>query len=378
MLYHLEQYKGGNTRHQCPQCGTPKSFVRYIDEAGNYIADNVGRCNRESSCGYHYPPKQYFLDNPTEGKRTLLKGSHNAKPQPQPQVDYIPEEWVHKFFSPNNTFIAFLLCYYSEGAIRAAMQRYALGSTKNLEVIYWQIDQQRKVRTGKVMSYDETGHRISNVNWVHSMMKRKGLLREDFHLQQCLFGEHLLSLDENKDKPIALVESEKSAVICSMEFPQYIWLATGGKSQLNARAEAIKGRKVVAFPDADAVEEWQEATKKYPFISLSNLFDDMRAEERASGLDIADIIIIDNEIKKHGTDKEAAWQSVAELFLFNVESEKAAARASYIHRRWENYWMQTENPTRETADDILAALCEKNPHFATLVDKLRLKVVSWR
>lgn len=378
MLYQLEQYKGGNTRHQCPQCGTPKSFVRYIDEAGNYIADNVGRCNRESSCGYHYPPKQYFLDNPTEGKWTLLKGSHNAKPQPQPQVDYIPEEWVHKFFSPNNTFLAFLLCYYSEEEIGAAMQRYALGSTKNLEVIYWQIDQQRNVRTGKIMSYDETGHRTSNVNWVHSMMKRKGLLREDFHLQQCLFGEHLLSLDENKDKPIALVESEKSAVICSIEFPQYIWLATGGKSQLNARAEAIKGRKAVAFPDADAVEEWHEATKKYPFISLSDLFNDMRPEERASGLDIADIIIIDKEIKKHGTDKEAAWQSIAELFLFNAEAEKAAARASYIHRRWENYWMQTENPTRETADDILAALCEKNPHFATLVDKLKLKVVSWR
>lgn len=378
MLYQLEPYKGGSTRHQCPQCGTHKSFVRYIDEAGNYLAENVGRCNRESSCGYHYTPKQYFADNPTDRERTPIKRSSNVQPQPQPQVDYIPKEWVHKFFSSNNTFVAFLLCYYSEGAIRAAMQRYALGSTKNLEVIYWQIDQQRNARTGKIMAYDETGHRTSNVNWVHSMMKRKGLLREDFHLQQCLFGEHLLSLDENKDKPIALVESEKSAVICSIEFPQYIWLATGGKSQLNARAEAIKGRKVVAFPDADAVEEWQEATKKYPFISLSDLFDDMRAEERASGLDIADIIIIDKEIKKHGTDKESAWQSVAELFLFNAESEKAAARASYIHRRWENYWMQTENPTRETADDILAALCEKNPHFTTLVDKLKLKVVSWR
>lgn len=381
MIFHLEQYKGGSTRHQCPKCGTPKSFVRYIDEAGNYIADNVGRCNRESSCGYHYPPKQYFLDNPTEGESRppFCKQIKKQKPQPPTptKVDYINKEYVRKSFSADNTLIDFLTRYYAVDEIEEACQRYALGSTKKREAIYWQIDTERKVRTGKIMGYDESGHRQS-INWVHSLLKKKGFIKEEFNLQQCLFGEHLLSIDENKDKPVALVESEKSAVICSMEFPQYIWLATGGKSQLNARAEAIKGRKAVAFPDADAVKEWHEATKKYPFIFLSDLFNDMRAEERTSGFDIADIIIIDKEIKKHGTDKEAAWQSIAELFLFNVESEKAAARASYIHRRWENYWMQTENPTRETADDILAALCEKNPHFATLVDKLKLKVVSWR
>jgi hypothetical protein len=33
-------------------------------ETGRQIADTVGRCDRESSCGYHYTPKEYFADNP--------------------------------------------------------------------------------------------------------------------------------------------------------------------------------------------------------------------------------------------------------------------------------------------------------------------------
>jgi hypothetical protein len=31
--------------------------------AGEHIHPSVGRCNRESNCGYHYTPKQYFQVN---------------------------------------------------------------------------------------------------------------------------------------------------------------------------------------------------------------------------------------------------------------------------------------------------------------------------
>ena len=39
---------------------------RYIDTENNnqYIADNVGKCNRLDKCGYHYTPRQYFEDSP--------------------------------------------------------------------------------------------------------------------------------------------------------------------------------------------------------------------------------------------------------------------------------------------------------------------------
>ena len=46
-----------------------------------------------------------------------------------------------------------------------------------------------------------------------ALMRRKGLLPEEWELSQCLFGEHLLSL--YPDRTVALVESDKTAVICS-------------------------------------------------------------------------------------------------------------------------------------------------------------------
>ena len=39
-------------------------FVRYIDTAtGQYIADEVGHCDRQESCGYHLKPHEYFASN---------------------------------------------------------------------------------------------------------------------------------------------------------------------------------------------------------------------------------------------------------------------------------------------------------------------------
>ena len=60
----LEKYRGIKSRYTCPQCGRKYVFTRYIDtETNQYIADDVGKCNRLDKCGYHYTPKQYFSDN---------------------------------------------------------------------------------------------------------------------------------------------------------------------------------------------------------------------------------------------------------------------------------------------------------------------------
>src|ERR1043165_5321197 len=62
--YRLEKYKGTKTRYACPACGCRHEFTRYVDtQTGAYLADNVGRCNRELNCGHHYTPKQYFADH---------------------------------------------------------------------------------------------------------------------------------------------------------------------------------------------------------------------------------------------------------------------------------------------------------------------------
>jgi hypothetical protein len=169
------------------------------------------------------------------------------------------------------------------------------------------------------MKYDrQTGHRVKDekiggkITWVHSILKQSAdpLLRlpDRWELTQCLFGEHLLK--RYPFRPLALVESEKTAVICSSFWPEYIWLATGGKSQLNDRLQVLKGRKVVAFPDVDGYLEWKEKLSQVRGLDIvvSDVLEkSASSEDRANHVDIADLLI-----KQHR--KERINVEVAEGF----------------------------------------------------------------
>ena len=179
------------------------------------------------------------------------------------------------------------------------MGEYRIGVTKAGDVIFFQIDVQGRCRTGKVMKYDRsTGHRIKDeatrgrITWIHSLMKYSGALPQDWQLTQCLFGEHLLP--KHPRRAVALVESEKTAVICAGLMPQYVWLATGGKSQFNERLSVLQGRDVIAFPDVDGYELWCEKVKAFTGLNISVsgiLQQNATAEDFAAHIDIADWLI---------------------------------------------------------------------------------------
>ena len=130
------------------------------------------------------------------------------------------------------------------------------------------------------------------INWVHSLLKKTGTLDESWQLTQCLFGEHLLP--QHPDKPIALVESEKTVIICSGLMPQYLWLATGGKSQFSQeKLSVLAGRKTIAFPDIDGYEEWKKKLSAAEIdITVSDILQRYATEEqRKVHIDIADLLI---------------------------------------------------------------------------------------
>lgn len=124
-------------------------------------------------------------------------------------------------------------------------------------------------------------------------MKQSGQLPQDWELTQCLFGEHLLSQDP--DRPVVLVESEKTALICAGLMPRYAWLATGGKSQLSEEKQRVlKGRKVIAFPDVDGYEDWARKLTELPglHITVSPILQhNVTPEDREAHIDIADWLI---------------------------------------------------------------------------------------
>ena len=49
--------------------------------------------------------------------------------------------------------------------------------------------------------------------------------------------EEYVSQSQGRAKAIAIVEAEKTAVILSAHYPQYIWLASGGQGEVQAEKE---------------------------------------------------------------------------------------------------------------------------------------------
>lgn len=295
--YTLEPYKNLSSRHICPQC-EKKELTLYIDsETGNHIHPTVGRCNRESNCGYHYTPKQYFQDNKIQTYNYKVQTPLPVKTIPSPdEADYIPFSAFKASLKnyENNHFITFLISKFGNQTTEELVARYYIGTSKHwhCSTVFYQIDTIGKIRTGKIMLYNpETGKRVKepsdHINWTHKVMKI-----ENFNLFQCLFGEHLL---KDKTKPVAIVESEKSAIIASVYFPDFLWLATGGKNNMKPELfKNLQNRKVVFFPDLKAFDLWSAKAKELGLknYTISDLLETKASEEeKQQGLDLVDYLL---------------------------------------------------------------------------------------
>ena len=298
--YILKPYKGMNTRYRCPICQQrDKTFSLYIDtETGDHIHPTVGRCNRESNCGHHYTPKQYFQDNiiSFDTPYTKVNKPRPVSPQQKP-VSFIPVEVFKASLKAHetNNFVQFLIYLFGVEVVSQLVSRYFIATSKhwNGATVFWQIDTQGKIRTGKIMLYSPTtGRRVKNlelpVYWAHKAIKL-----HEFELRQCLFGEHLLI---DKTKPVAIVESEKTAVIASVYLPQFIWVAVGSLTNLNSeKCNILKGRTITLFPDLNGFEKWSIKAKELSHLAnftVSNLLERKASEsEKRKGLDLADYLL---------------------------------------------------------------------------------------
>jgi hypothetical protein len=289
-----------NTRYRCPSCQQRhKTFSHYIDtETGEHLHPSVGRCNRESNCGYHYTPKQYFQDNNISFDKPQPNAykSQPIKPQPKP-ISFIPVEVFKASLKAHETnhFVQFLVNLFGVEVASQLVSHYFIATSKhwNGATVFWQLDTKGKVRTGKIMLYSPTtGKRVKNLKlpiyWVH-----KALKMPEFELRQCLFGEHLLI---DKTKPVAIVESEKTAIIASVYLPQFIWVAVGSLTNLNAeKCSILKGRTVTLFPDLNGFGKWSSKAKELSHLAIftvSDLLERKATEaEKKQGFDLADYLI---------------------------------------------------------------------------------------
>jgi len=292
--YILQPYTGRNSRFTCPKCDKTNQLTRYIDsETGEALANNVGKCNRIDKCGYHYSPKQYFLDNGIKPERTEVFSKQLQSPiKPTSYIDTEIFQRTLKNYDKNNLLI-YLSSFFDVKQINQLANMYNIGTSSRWNggtTIFWEVDINGMVRTGKLIKYSNDGHRIKGKNnWVHSVLNIK-----NFNLKQCLFGEHLIN--KFPDKDIAIVESEKTAIIASIFQPSLIWLASGGAEGINTeKVKPLEGRNVILFPDTSMdsriYQKWNEKAKQFGFEVSDYLEHYTNEEQKANGLDIADFLL---------------------------------------------------------------------------------------
>ena len=196
------------------------------------------------------------------------------------------------FESPQiDNLTEFLKSKFTSDEIFRAMQNYFITGANhfwNNATVFWQIDTSEQIRGAKLMLYDRfTGKRIkepyNHINWLHKATKEP-----DFVLYQCLFGLH--RINEDYQKTIAIVESEKTAIVMSIFLPEFIWLATGSKGNFKFELlEPLKKRNVISFPDKGEYNNWlNKATELNAFnfkIAVSDLLEQTEFE---NGFDLAD------------------------------------------------------------------------------------------
>lgn len=273
--YELEPYKSQSSRFTCPNCNKKRSFARYIDNDGNHLGGDTGRCNSESSCGYHKKPES----------NEVVTSNFNYVP---PITNYLSQSEIYTEQFTDNLY-NYLISVFSKEKVTAVFKKYLVMSTDKKwrnSTVFYQKDKDGRYRTGKIIQYGSNGKRVkipySRIYWCHNFLP-------GFTLEQCLFGEHLLEGFDKSSGAIYLVESEKTCLIASLVFKDDLFIATGGLSNLSTRKlSVLRGLGVDAIPDKGGYDLWKKKLEPMG-ISVNMIMED--CETSKDGDDIGDLML---------------------------------------------------------------------------------------
>jgi hypothetical protein len=223
----------------------------------------------------------------------------------------LPQKLVQEgmLYSESNVLLKYLSSMSNPLVLDDIRRLYQVGTAQwwPNSTIFWQIDVYGNVQRGKIIQYQleedssyATGKNCKRVKsnkppvkWVHKLPKVSYPAGK-----MCFFGEHLVP--KFPDKKIGILESEKSALIASLYHPEYLWLASGGVSNINKEnLQVLKSRDVHLFPDLKQLEVWQNIAAKFGELFrykgclkvVDTLEKSATESEKASGLDLADYLL---------------------------------------------------------------------------------------
>lgn len=306
-------FKTSNNTWSCPVCNKGGGLVTLVMEhEGLSFHDAVDWLIKAFDIWVYDDNDKYRpLKSKSNQKNISRKNISNVTTQQQATMNLLDPTLTTQCMSTETTFCRALVStgILTESQMRHAADIYRLGATKDGGVIFWNIDQNQQLLEGKIMWYLDDCHRDHhhNPSTISSRLIAHGKLPKEWTATNCLFGLHLINVNEGCI--IAVVESEKTAVICSQLIPsmggtKVIWMASGGKGALSMQLlQPVLGKKVILFPDTDTTGEcynsWlkiaSQANSSLPStagkVFVSNLLElHATDDQKRRKIDIADFI----------------------------------------------------------------------------------------
>lgn len=112
-------------------------YARYIDEQGQIVfSDNVGRCDHEQSCDYHYSPSDYFKNNPDANcnddwrYKTPIKECSKEKPLPTFIDSKLVKQTLHGYSV--NPLYRYISTVFGKEETERLFALYKVGTSKDL------------------------------------------------------------------------------------------------------------------------------------------------------------------------------------------------------------------------------------------------------
>ena len=318
---------------------------------GNFIVHPVKQCYKCFTCGakggvvdflmnhekLSYPDAIRYL-----GKKynieTDMTDFNYTPPPPRPKPEPLPTLELPKHIMAGTVLETALaednlIRWIRTGINWDAIQRkrveevinlYCVGHGKNGHTIFWQIDEQGLVRTGKMMKYRPDGHRDKEATWnfdfIHATLRRHrdpvtGETTDEPpypypHLydpdkqeaQVTFFGLHLLDKWKRKDieQTVCIVESEKTALLMATAYGNHtmdLWMACGGLEMITReRLQPLidQNRRIILYPDRDGIDKWMAKAEQMHYSRITVDTEPVTKwwkPEDGEKADIADVVV---------------------------------------------------------------------------------------
>mgnify|MGYP003641864034 FL=1 len=279
------------------------------------------------------------------GKQYVYTPAHNI--EKSKSADHTPNtcrfsfEQYKKTTKAKNHFTTYLKSQNKDVTSIYDIRGIKSGYLENA-TLYPYINYDNEFQTAKIVKYNsKTGKRIKDTysnSWFHAYKPIKEQLEISGKISKkitCFFGEHLLA---GNDKPVVIVEAEKTAVILSLIFKDIVFLATGGLNKLKTLDYSfLLSRKVFLYPDNNAKEWFDIGKKRNWYVS------EILENKGTQGSDAADYL--DTEI---GNDIAAELcnieyneiQNKVSGFNFSYKQKVKKGYCSTIYKNFElNYYI---------------------------------------